>query len=70
MKYLIVSAGLFIAAAILYAARYVASALLVSARQSESDKKSILTHHTQSLHIWSIGAMILAIIFLLMGAGV
>lgn len=65
MKYLIVSTGLFITAAILYSTAYISSAIvhLITNRVGEN----ILTSQTQPLFIWSILTVILAIIFLLVG---
>lgn len=65
MKYFIVSAGLFIAAAILYSSRYITSAVIGLIGNGVGE--NILTSHTQSLSILSIVAVVLAVLFLLVG---
>lgn len=65
MKYFIVSTGLFIAAAILYSAAYITSAIIHLITSSIGG--SILTSQAQPLFILSIVTVVLAIIFLSVG---
>ncbi len=65
MNYFIVSAGFFISAATLYSARYITSALLATILNGYGS--SIVTSQTLSLFVLSLVALILAILFLLLG---
>ncbi|MGB6407770.1 MAG: hypothetical protein WBF39_09850 [Planococcus donghaensis] len=65
MKYIIVSMGLFISAAIMFSAAYIASAIINLIVGSVG--QSVLTSQTQVLYLVSIVTALAAVVFFVLG---